>query len=570
MVYAYFFIVVLAVSISAIHPVEVSSTIRNSIDCNSCHLVVSILKEYLTSDKTAAQGKEVLTRICEVFLPQQVCSGLLNLYSSMVTSALADLYLDPDYTCFKYSFCQQPIYHTENFTQWKNEVLSDMPHPNPWPTPTQTSFRLLHITDIHIDPLYIIGSNTICDEPLCCRSGNSSSSSSTAGYWGAKSKCDIPPHTVELFLDQVKNLNISMVIWTGDSPPHDIWKYSLESHTSFAESITGMFKKYLPNIPIYPVLGNHGCFPMDEFAPGKEGWILNKYASIWEDFLDPEAINSFKKNGYYTTKLNSGPLRLIGLNTQLGDILNFETWSNTTDPGEMLEWLRTELQRAEEYNEKVFIFGHIAAGDHFISSLWSEHYRVLVNRYKNIIMGQFFGHTHYDHFQLIKSFKQPDRYAGVINIAPSLTTYTGLNPSFRIYEIDTHTYEPINYYQYRLNLSKANSDLTTIPQFEMVYAAKELYNMKDLSPDSYLKLSQDLVNNSDMFNRYYLNYYSSYTGEIQDCDSECMSDLTCEMLHSVFDEYANCTKSLNPEKYFFKMLEGIMKDWVIKDYNIYR
>lgn len=563
MVHTYSILAVLLIPIFALPSIPPHSPQKLDMDCNSCHLVMSILKEYLTSDKASAQSKEILTSICKLFSVQEVCEGMLDLYSSLITSAFADVYLDADYMCFKYSFCDEPVYHTENFTEWQDEVLKDMPQPNPWPVPNHHSFRMLHITDIHIDPLYAIGSDLDCDEPMCCR--NSNNSTTGAGYWGSKARCDIPPRTVELFMEQVRDMNISLVLWTGDSPPHDIWRYTQDNHTSYAEIITGMFKKYLPNVPIFPVLGNHGCFPMDEFLPGKEEWILNKYASFWKDFLDEEALKSFLINGYYSTILSNTSLRLIGLNTQLGDILNFKTWGNVTDPGGMLEWLRTELQRAEEYDEKVFIFGHIAAGDHFTSSIWSMHYRVLVNRYRNIIMGQFFGHTHFDHFQLIKSLSNPDEYAGVINMSPSLTTFPRLNPSFRIYEIDTQSYQPVNYYTYRLPLSQANADLSTTPKFELAYSAKELYNMKDLSPESYFKLVSHMKEDSDLLNTYYLNYYSSYPNEIQNCTSACQSELTCGALHSVFDEFANCTDELNPEEYIFTLLAKVMKEWVIKD-----
>ena len=50
--------------------------------------------------------------------------------------------------------------------------------------------------------------------------------------------------------------------------------------------------------------------------------------------------------------------------------------------------------------------------------------------------GQFFGHTHYDKFELYYDVADSKRPVGVGYVAPSLTTYTYLNPTYRIYHIE--------------------------------------------------------------------------------------------------------------------------------------
>lgn len=56
-------------------------------------------------------------------------------------------------------------------------------------------------------------------------------------------------------------------------------------------------------------------------------------------------------------------------------------------------------------------------------------------RYSNIITGQFFGHTHYDQYDL---FYDPvtSRPVSVGYISPAVTTYREMNPSYRIYVVD--------------------------------------------------------------------------------------------------------------------------------------
>lgn len=74
-------------------------------------------------------------------------------------------------------------------------------------------------------------------------------------------------------------------------------------------------------------------------------------------------------------------LRIIGLNNQLGDNFNLYLISNNTDPGNMLNWLRSTLYAAERHNEMALIIGHIPHGDHFVDSVWASHYRAIVNRF---------------------------------------------------------------------------------------------------------------------------------------------------------------------------------------------
>jgi sphingomyelin phosphodiesterase len=549
--------------ISLLFPLGLANSSFKDVDlesasCLACKLAATALKGTVDSDSFLQTSSEAVVKICEFVVTQDVCQGLINQYASLVISGLSGRYLEPEYVCFQLNYCTDPAFVVEDFMKWEQEVISDAPSIQDWPEPSSNSFKFLHLSDVHIDLLYKEGSIVDCPELTCCRYGESAEG---AGHWGSFGKCDTPPQTVELFMEQVSKMDLSFVLWTGDSPPHDVNNYNENNHTDYAKFITELFKKYLPTVPVYPVLGNHGCFPMDEFGPGKEGWILEKYAEIWEDYLDKPALDMFKQNGYYSLKDENTGVRIIGLNTQLGDVFNFKIYANSTDPGNMLAWLRKELYSAEQANEKAYIFGHIPAGDHFTDSLWSKHYRVLVNRFRNTIMGQFFGHSHNDHFQLVSSLDEDSAPAGVILMVPSLTTYAFLNPSFRIYEADSLTYQPLDYHQYRLHLALANKQPDVKPEFELVYSAKSYYNLENLSPASYEALADFLVNDKEVLDKYYRNFYSSYEGEIEPCTTKCYTQLTCGALNSVFDEYYECAKVIELEEFIFRQLERFIEPW---------
>lgn len=64
--------------------------------------------------------------------------------------------------------------------------------------PISHQFRILHITDIHYDDLYSVGSASQCNKFLCCQKENTVTSvyEDIAGYWGSWGKCDAPRNLV--------------------------------------------------------------------------------------------------------------------------------------------------------------------------------------------------------------------------------------------------------------------------------------------------------------------------------------------------------------------------------------
>lgn len=73
---------------------------------------------------------------------------------------------------------------------------------------------------------------------------------------------------------------------------------------------------------------------------------------------------------------------------------------NSTDPATELQWFIYELQSAEFSNEKVHVIGHIPPGHSDCLKVWSRNYYKIISRYESTITAQFFGHTHYDEFEV--------------------------------------------------------------------------------------------------------------------------------------------------------------------------
>jgi len=64
---------------------------------------------------------------------------------------------------------------------------------------------IVHLSDIHYEPMYLPGGNAECDAPMCCRSdqGLPSRPEAEAGYWGAYT-CDAPWNVFDDTMKQIK------------------------------------------------------------------------------------------------------------------------------------------------------------------------------------------------------------------------------------------------------------------------------------------------------------------------------------------------------------------------------
>lgn len=121
---------------------------------------------------------------------------------------------------------------------------------------------------------------------------------------------------------------------------------------------------------------------------------------------------------------------------------------------------------------KVHIIGHIHPSGCMKS--WSDSYYKIVNRYENTIVNQFFGHSHSDYFQIFYDLNNITRATNILFIGGSVTTYSYLNPGYRIYTIDgfykNSSFRVLDHETYYLNLTEANQINQANWKFE--YSAK--------------------------------------------------------------------------------------------------
>jgi sphingomyelin phosphodiesterase len=97
-------------------------------------------------------------------------------------------------------------------------------------TSERSTIRIVQFTDLHIDLNYKVGSNSVCDDVLCCREENGMATDPTlaAGVYGSVSFCDVPISVLDKMTEKVNELAPDTLFWTGDVAPHDQWNYSQE------------------------------------------------------------------------------------------------------------------------------------------------------------------------------------------------------------------------------------------------------------------------------------------------------------------------------------------------------
>ncbi|EGC39017.1 hypothetical protein DICPUDRAFT_52947 [Dictyostelium purpureum] len=481
----------------------------------------------------------------------EVCTGILNNYVPIIVDVLIQSDFTPTELCGYFKICsdygsdnqdivkerQQSSFSNPHAVGSTKKEYKDITTQEPLVKNLKTNSTIgyfLQLTDIHFDPDYKVGSNPNCGRPLCCRDGTGD-----AGVIGHY-LCDIPLSTVQLIFNHLQTLTdqIDFIIWTGDNPPHNVWEQSQTQQEFATQTLAQLILKTFPNTPVFPVIGNHEAYPSDQYVLPNTQWLLDSLYTYWMPWLDTDALESVKEYGYYTTLLRPG-LRVMCLNTLENDMINFYNLLPTylKGPNNQSDWMINTLEQAEGNGEKVLILGHIPCTVKSASTdQWCAMYEQVVSQFSDVIVGQIYGHTHYDQFNVFSDVETHTKPTGMNYIAPSMTTYQNHEPGYRIYEFDYSTNQIINYYQYHANITDANKSGQIT--FDLIYSAKELYNLPDLTPASWYNLATQMKTNTTLFMDYFTNLSSSPDKE--SCDQSCQTKWVCQIFGITSTEFDKC------------------------------
>lgn len=411
---------------------------------------------------------------------------------------------DGQYICNSLSstFCPAP---TTNYLN----VSALFPKPKPAnakaPPPSGKRVKVLHLSDFHLDPRYAPRSEANCTGGLCCRNNVHNAASSQvllpAPLYGSF-LCDTPYYLGLGALQAIGpltgtgtgNSSFAWSIYTGDLVSHDPQSQLSRAYVEYTElSIYDMFKEYIDG-PVFPVLGNHDSNPeaLDgpHSLPGPLGqqfsWNYDHVTSLWQQNGWINATIAKQAALHYAgySVKNQYGLRIITLNTDFWYRSNFYNFINTTNPdvSGMLGFLIQELQAAEDAKERVWILGHVLTGWDGSNPLNNptDLFYQIVDRYSpHVIANVFFGHTHEDEVMIFyanNGTKMTSQYALTPGwIGPSVTPLTNLNSGFRMYEVDTNSFDVYDAYTWYADVSSFPSLNNTGPTYQFEYSTRETY-----------------------------------------------------------------------------------------------
>uniref|UniRef100_A0A3Q2YCR2 Sphingomyelin phosphodiesterase 1 n=1 Tax=Hippocampus comes TaxID=109280 RepID=A0A3Q2YCR2_HIPCM len=283
----------------------------------------------------------------------------------------------------------------------------------------------------------------------------------------------------------------------------------------------------------------------------KMGYLKCRYLFFFKDRKFPLSVTppppkKIKKSacdcrygGFYTTEIHPG-LRLVSLNMNFCARENFWLMVNSTDPASQLQWLVHVLQASEDKGEKVHIIGHIPPS--MCLGSWSWNYYHIVNRYESTITGQFFGHTHFDEFQMFYDGETVTRPLGVAFISPSVTTYINLNPGYRVYYVDGNYHGSsrlvLDHETYILNLTEANRKHQEHPKWTLLYRATEAYGLSSIFPSDLDGLIRGFIGDDRLFQKF---WYFRHKGHVSEpCEETCKTAALCFLQSGRYDLLQQC------------------------------
>ncbi|XP_049286981.1 sphingomyelin phosphodiesterase 1-like [Anopheles funestus] len=515
-------------------------------------------------------------RICRLLgFKAYLCEGIVNLNGKVIEYVLRNRtpFPEPDDICQVFlqeqdcvrdgrSITEATLYRTVDITPPTNVrsamfarsdesgscARDDLPPRKTSATP----LTIVHLTDIHYDPEYLVGVNADCNAEACCRTLpdlQPATGATAAGYWGDYRDCDTPWHAVVDVMEHIRSQHpkIDAIYFTGDIVHHFTWNTTIETNEVAMRQVFDLMKRTFPGVPLYPVLGNHESHPANLYAPHnvdesfRTSYLYDFVAEQWDGWLPIEDIRgTLADGGYYTVRTPYG-VRIIGLNNNPCFVHNFWLFYSLDYFLPQLQWLHDTLLAAEQANERVHILAHVPSYDDSCFIGWTREYRKIVERFAHIIAGQFNGHSHVDEFNLYYKRDDPSAAVSVAWNGGSTTTYTKLNPNYKVFQFDPVTFVPLEQETWMYNLTEANLTPDRRPSWYRMYSFKNHYQLQDLSVNSLQRLVQQFAQSEAQLQRYWQTKQKYSDPLLQEgCTGTCLRNALCAIVRTEHDDEQAC------------------------------
>ncbi|CAL8071311.1 unnamed protein product [Orchesella dallaii] len=540
---------------------------KASLTCNLCHTLMLMLLNWVHEGLPDLEIATNVKDLCKTLniVPASMCDDVVDQYAKEL------LYITRSRPWVnRYDICGILLGGTidddcrtvnASMIDWDVSIVGQKPPVVDLPLLPEniTTTKVLHLTDIHPDLHYAVGSLADCGTFLCCRpteNDDPSNSSISAGPWGDYRDCDMPSSGVEaIFRDAAtRHSDAEFVIMTGDLTHHQIWNYTVQDNLDHYNLVFRLLRQEFGDKTIYPVVGNHEPAPCNLF-PTREvtaaapqhnmSWVYAAIADEFSSSLTPEAEAQFRLTGFYTLVHKPG-FRVIALNTNFCYTLNFWLIYNSVDPEGQLQWMSNTLDAAEKNNEVVWIIGHVPPGSDDCWYFWGLKYSAIIARYESIIKAQFYGHTHNDDLRILFDMaEEPPRPTGSLYISTSVTPYSYVNPGYKVFLADgargenNSTWEIVDHETWIYNVTQAN--LEGSPTLFKEYSAKEAFGLRSLRPADLYDLVVRMTVDDNLFQKFYRFWQMSYDGAENCTTKACKLEYLCRIVQTDYTT-ENCER----------------------------
>lgn len=521
--------------------------------CNYCKGAVTVLQRMVEERINGTKILQFISDKCEFVLDKNICKGAVFRFGTFLIEGFEKKIFDKESICGKIGFCgERP--KDETADEYAKRVLKDKPIKDLPPIDlTAKTMKGIILADIHLDLLYKEGSRAKCGLDLVCCHLPASGFDVKAGLYGYSGQCDVNIDLYNAAIDAIYDLKPDFIILMGDNPPHNMWNVTKEEVVHLTQIITdAILKRFNGRVSVYPAIGNHDAVPMDNFT-GQDEELLMNLADTYKPFLTQEAYKSLHAYGYYSQLHPNSNLRFISINSLLCDSFNFNLFYNTTLAEKMFKWLEDTLILAEKNNEIVYFINHIPLNNQQGTLQCGKRLIALLDRFQYIVRGHFSGHTHSDEVNTLHEYFNRDKIFGITYVIPSLTTFGGLLPSFRLLEIDSNTKMIKDNVQYRLNLTISNQ--MRKPIWYISYRGTQMYNVSHMN--EYEKISKIQVE-GDYIIKLFAEGEKGYKKAHK---KSAIKQFQCQVSYDSFEDVIKCTDYALGPRLVFYAFNLLMKEW---------
>lgn len=247
----------------------------------------------------------------------------------------------------------------------------------------------------------------------------------------------------------------------------------------FREIFWGDNNESKTDVTILPVVGNHEGHPLNyENYNDPQGFVHQRIFDAYVQFVGSERVADLIQTGFYSFVDTKRNLKFISLDSNLNSLFNTYEILDSTNPLNILINLSKSLYESENLGQKVVLLTHIPLADESSQTALIKYLKVVLERFSETIACSLSSHTHNDQIKFYKNKQNENMFAEFIS--PSLTTYTNMNPSYRMYKMAA-TGEVKDYSQYSLNIDVLNvyaeqNDFRF--WFDLTYNLVEEYNIQ--------------------------------------------------------------------------------------------